>query len=82
MGGDNKRLTITSTGVLAVYTLGGGWVEGITSVPPILNVELGGSISGFAVLPDGFETDKTHTLTVEDYFEDGSKTTEVPTFTE
>jgi flagellin-like protein len=82
LGGDDKRLTITSTGVLAVYTLAPAWAEGITSLPPILRLEPGESISGFAVLPDGFETGKTHILTVEAIFEDGSKTTEVLTFTD
>ena len=82
MGGDHKRLTITSTGVIAVYTLGGGWTEGITPLPPILNVEPGESISGFTALPEDFETGKTHILTVEAYFDDGSKTTETLTFTD
>ena len=81
MGGYYKRLTITSTGILAIYTLAPSWGEGITPLPPILVVEPGGSASGFAVLPDDFETGKTHTLTVEAYFEDGSKTTKTLTFT-
>mgnify|MGYP000504065553 CR=1 FL=1 len=80
LGGDDKRLTIQSTGVLAVYTLAPAWGEGITVLPPILNVEPGESVSGFTVLPDDFETGKKHVLTVEAYFEDGSKTTEVLTF--
>ena len=32
------------------------------------------------VLPDDFEIDEKHILTVEAYFEDGSKVTEVLTF--
>jgi len=82
LGGDDKRLTIQSTGVLAVYTLAPAWTEGITVLPPILNVEPGESISSFTALPEDFETGKTHILTVEAYFEDGSKTTETLTFTD
>jgi len=80
LGGYYKNLRIDSTGILAVYTLAPAWGEGITSLPPILNVEPGESISGFSVLSDGFETGETHILTVEAYFEDGSKVTEVLTF--
>jgi len=82
LGGYYKNLIIDSTGILAVYTLAPAWGEGITVLPPILNVEPGESISGFSVLPDDFETGKKHILTVEAYFEDGSKVTEVLTFTD
>ncbi|MCD6535779.1 MAG: IgGFc-binding protein [Thaumarchaeota archaeon] len=82
LGGYYKNLIIDSTGILAVYTLAPAWGEGITVLPPILNVEPGESTSGFTVLPDDFETGEKHILTVEAYFEDGSKVTEVLTFTD
>jgi len=79
LGGDDRRLTIKSTSFLTIYTLAPAWSEAITSVPPIFDMEPGGTIESFMVLPDRFKIEDRHALTVEAYFEDGSIVSE--TFT-
>jgi flagellin-like protein len=74
LGADLKNLRVESTGAVVVYTLGGGWTEGITVVPPLQAVEPGQFLAGSAFLPGELASSGRHTLTFEAYFEDGSKT--------